>query len=94
MPVYGTMEERIAAVERVTKLFRAERLAYLFATGLALALLFFNTYLMMRRGGGDNTAYAVMFGSGGMITYSTGQLINMWKQALRVIGGEKLGPAK
>ena len=95
MAARGDIEERLQAVERLTRLFRAERMAYLFATMLALSILFFNAYLMVKRGGeAQGTAYASMFGSAGMITVATGRLLHMWNQALRLIAGEKLGPEK
>lgn len=79
------LQDRVHAVERLTRLFRAERLVYLFVTGLSLLLLLTAAALMVRDGKAGAAELSLMFGSSGLVTFTAGRLLNMWDQALRMV---------
>ena len=82
------LNARMEAVERLTKLFRMERLVYLIITTMSLGVLLTSaiTLLVEKRAG--NVELTGLFGSSGLITYSTGRLLKMWNQALQLIAGK------
>lgn len=79
------IEERVRAVERLTHLFRAERLVYLSVTALSLALLLTAAAFMIRDRKAGSAELTMMFGSSGLVTFTAGRLLNMWNQALKII---------
>lgn len=85
------IEERVKAVERLTLLFRAERLVYLAVTGLSLLLLLTAAGLMIRDRRAGGAELTLMFGSSGLITYTAGRLLSMWTQALRIVAPPPAG---
>jgi hypothetical protein len=83
------INERLEAVERLTALFRLERIVHLIVTTLSLALLFTSTAIQIAKGQAGRVELTLMFGASGLITYSTGRLLVMWNQALEVITGTR-----
>jgi len=79
------------AVERLTKLFKMERMVYLAVTSLSLAMLLLSAGLLIARGKAGAAELTGLFGSSGLITYTTGRLLYMWNQALRLLAGEPTG---
>jgi hypothetical protein len=87
------LKARMDAVERLTNLFRAERMAYLFMTAVSTAILLTSAAVLLVRGNSPGYGAIVgLFGSSGTITYTTGRLIYMWNQALRLLAGERTSP--
>lgn len=87
------LNARMDAVERLTNLFKAERMAYLLMTGLSVIILITSAgVLLLQRKGSDYGAIVGLFGSSGTITYTTGRLLYMWNQALRLLAGERTSP--
>lgn len=84
------IEERVRAVERLTELFRVERLVYMGVTAFALALLFAVAFLLIRNQKAEATELTLLFGSSGLVTVTAGRLLHMWNQALHLISGEPL----
>lgn len=64
------LEARLAAVERITRLFRLERVVYLGVTVLALAMLLLSAGMLVWKGTAGPAELSMLFGSSGMITYS------------------------
>ena len=83
------LNEKLAAVERLTALFRLERIVHLIVTTLSLALLLTSTVIQIYKGQAGRVELTLMFGASGLITYSTGRLLVMWNQALDVITGTR-----
>jgi len=79
-------------VERLTNLFKWERLAYLTMTGLSLGILLTSAGVLLLRKRAGYAEITGLFGSSGIITYTTGRLLFMWSQALRLLAGEPAGP--
>lgn len=91
------LTSRMDAVERLVELFRLERMVHLTVTTVSLVLLLgCASYLIVDRltsGNGDWAELSVilsgLFGSSGLITFSTTRLLSMWNQALEVLIDEK-----
>jgi hypothetical protein len=82
------LKERMDAVERLTNLFRLERLVHLAVTSVSLAMLLGSAGLLIYREKAGTPELVGLFGSSGLITYSAGRLLFMWNQALRLLAGE------
>jgi len=80
------------AVERLTNLFRWERMAYLTMTGLSVAILLTSAGVLLVQKKAGYAEITGLFGSSGIITYTTGRLLFMWNQALRLLAGEPTSP--
>jgi hypothetical protein len=78
------------AVERLTALFRLERLVHLLITTSALVLLMISAGRLLYLGQAGPAELTGLFGSSGLIAYSAGRLLFMWNQALRLLADEKL----
>jgi len=81
------LDDRVAALERLTKLFRLERIVYLIVTAISLAILFSSAVILIARSKADPAALTLLFGSSGLIGYSASRLLQMWNQALQVLMG-------
>jgi hypothetical protein len=81
------LKERMDAVERLTNLFRLERMVHLAVTVISLTVLLTCAGVLLYKRTGLVEVIG-LFGSSGVITYSAGRLLFMWSQALRLLGGE------
>lgn len=86
-----SFEERVVAVERLTRLFRAERVVYLLASLLSVALLLFCAFAIVVENGPNAAALSTLFGSTGILSLAIGRLLTMWTQAMRLVAGAGLG---
>ena len=84
-------QSRMDAVERLTRLFRLERIVHLSVTSLSLALLLVSAGVLLYKGQAGPAELTGLFGSSGLITYSAGRLLFMWNQALRLLAGDAVG---
>ena len=84
------MKMRMDTVERLTKLFRLERMVYLAITILSLIILLVSAGVLLMQKKAGPGELSGLFGSSGLITYSTGRLLFMWNQALRMIAGQSM----
>jgi hypothetical protein len=83
-------DEKLAAVERLVKLFRFERSVYLIITTVSLLMLLGSAGFLLFDGRTDRLEVLVaLFGSSGLITYSLGRLLRMWDQAVGMLVGAK-----
>ncbi len=85
------LKARMDAVERLTKLFKAERMVHLGVTTISLAMLLVSAGVLIFKGQAGAAELTGLFGSAGLITYSAGRLLVMWNQALRLLSGEATG---
>ena len=83
------LSARMEAVERMTALFKMERMVHLFVTTSSLLMLIGCAgYLILQsKDNLDNLTIILplMFGSSGLIAYSANRLLRMWDQALRLL---------
>ena len=79
------LDQRLRAVERLTALYRPERVVHLIATTMSLLVLLGSAGAMIYKGQAGPAELTLMFGSSGLITYTAAQLLRMWDRALSVI---------
>ncbi len=77
------LDERLKVVERLTNLFKLERMVYLSVTILSLIMLIGSALSLMLRDLAGTAELTMLFGSSGLITYSAGRLLYMWDEALK-----------
>jgi hypothetical protein len=82
------IKDRMDAVERLTNLFRMERIVYLTITTMSLAILLTSAAVLLINKSAGTVELTGLFGSSGLITYSTGRLLAMWNQALQLLAGK------
>jgi hypothetical protein len=80
------LSARVEAVERLTRLFRMERLVYLAITCISLMMLLSSAAILIWNKKAGPAELTGLFGSSGLITYSAGRLLVMWNQALQLLG--------
>lgn len=74
---------RIEVIERLTNLFKTERMVYLIATLISLFMLVGSGLSLMINKHAGAVELTMLFGSSGLITYTTGRLLFMWSEALK-----------
>ena len=79
------IKARMDAVERLTNLFRMERFVYLTISTMSLAILLTSAAVLLINRSAGTIELTGLFGSSGLITYSTGRLLTMWNQALQLL---------
>jgi hypothetical protein len=79
------LRQRLEAAKEITMLFKMERYVYMACCGLAVLLLFYCAFRLLQTKGFDPVVIGSLFGSGGLITFSTGRLIYMWNKILEII---------
>jgi hypothetical protein len=82
-----SMAEKMEVVEHLIQLFRMERIVYLTVTTLSLVMLLYCAGILIFRKQAGLETLAPLFGSSGLITYTTNRLFRMWDQAIRIVGG-------
>jgi len=84
------LQERYEIVEKLTALFKFERMIHLIVTTVSLIILLVTITILLIKGSADTAELTLMFGSSGLITYSAGRLLRMWDQALKIIINGKI----
>ena len=79
-----TLRERLRAVKDLLGLFRLERLVYLAVTFGSVLILWTCAVWMLIDGGRTELILGIFGGSGGIL-YTSGRLLRMWSDALRVL---------
>lgn len=77
------LQQRIEAVERITALFRTERLVYLVATSIACVMVLASAIRILLHGQAGYGELSLLFGSSGFIAYQLGRLLLMWTEAIK-----------
>lgn len=77
------LKEKMAVVRELTELFKFERMVYLAITILSLVMLVGSALSLMINNKAGAAELTLLFGSSGLITYSTGRLLFMWNEALK-----------
>ena len=77
------IKTRMAVVRELTELFKFERMVYLGVTILSLVMLVGSALSLMIKNQAGTAELTMLFGSSGLITYSTGRLLFMWNEALK-----------
>lgn len=79
------LNARYNIIEKLTKLFKFERMIHLVVTSVSLIILLTSITIMIIKEKVGSAELTLMFGSSGLITYAAGRLLRMWDQALKVI---------
>ena len=92
-PVVGPrdLKARMDSVERLTKLFKLERMVHLGVTSISLLMLLVCAGIVIFKGSAGPVELTGLFGSSGLVSYAASRLILMWNQALRMLTGETIG---
>jgi hypothetical protein len=72
-------------VERLLKATRMERIAYLVVTSFAAALLLVSAGALIWNKGADTSTLVGLFGSTGVVTVTTAQILRVWSDAIRLV---------
>jgi hypothetical protein len=78
-----SIEKRMEVVEKLTKLFKFERMVYLGVTVISLIMLLASGVSLIIKGQAGMAELSLLFGSSGLITYTAGRLLFMWNEALK-----------
>tara|TARA_R110000787_G_scaffold25373_14_gene71377 strand:+ start:699 stop:971 length:273 start_codon:yes stop_codon:yes gene_type:complete len=78
-----SIEQRMGVVERLTGLFKFERMVYLSVTVISLIMLLISGASLIYKGKAGSAELSLLFGSSGLITYTAGRLLFMWNEALK-----------
>lgn len=84
------MPVRLGAAKEITEIFKLERYVYITSCGIAVVLLLVNAGLLIYEKKADIPGLALLFGSGGLITFSMGRLIYMWNKIIDLILGKQI----
>lgn len=80
------LQSRVSAIKELLEAFRFERAVYMSITLLSLFVLL-GCALSLMFGGRDKMVEAIgLFSASGAITYTTGRLLKMWSDAIRILG--------
>ena len=77
------LKGKMAVLRELTELFKFERMVYLGVTILSLVMLIGSALSLMINDKAVTAELTMLFGSSGLITYSTGRLLFMWNEALK-----------
>ena len=86
MPPQSTLKERVKAIKDLLGLFRLERLVYVIVTLVSVLILMSCAVLMLFKEDNDPQLAIGLFGGSGGILYTSGRLLKMWSDALRMLG--------
>jgi hypothetical protein len=78
----------LRSVKELLRLFYFERMAYLTVTLISVAVLLICAVILLFRGNAPASTIIGLFGSTGGITYSTGRLLRMWSDAIKLLEPE------
>lgn len=84
------LEQRIVVVERLTKAFLPERVVYLIANVVSIAVLIVTFTKMLINGESSATTIILMFGNTGVVTFTVSRLLRMWDQSIALVTSKNL----
>jgi hypothetical protein len=71
------LQKSYEIVEKLTALFKFERMIHLIVTTVSLIILLVTITILLINGSAGTAELTLMFGSSGLITYSAGRLLRM-----------------
>ena len=86
----GELQDKAEYVERLLAGTKVERYSYLVICMASAIFLLTSAVISLIRNHGDVTMLVSLFGSSGVITYSTSQIMRVWSDAMRLV----IPPAK
>lgn len=90
------IKQAVDAVKELVSLFKMERMVYLVITMISVSFLVGTAIsLILASKTQENTIALIgLFGSSGTIVYSTGRLLRMWSEAMKLIHAAANGNSK
>ena len=85
-----SIEARVAAVEKLVKMFAFERIVYALATVLGFLLAFYATLRVLQSQGFSDASLAMLSGSG-IMAASSFRIIKLFSDSLAMIAGTSVG---
>lgn len=79
------LQDKANYVERILAATRIERYSYLGVCIVSVTFLLVSAAITLVRNHGDVSTIIALFGSSGVITYSTGQIMRVWSDAMRLV---------
>lgn len=83
--ISASNRERMAMVRQLLELFRFERTVYLSITIACVFVLIFCAFALLRNKEAGTMEITALFGSSGAITYTTGRILKMWSDAIKLL---------
>lgn len=93
MSSQSELAERLQIVERLTAVFRVERVTYLGVTLVAFAMIVASGALLLIEKGPSPSEITLLGGSTGVLGISGSQILRMWSRSLEWIGGASTAKA-
>lgn len=87
-PFHG---DRLGAIGQLLEMFKMERLVYLIVTLISVIVLLTCAVVLLWKRSANYVEIIGLFGSSGGITYSTGRLLRMWSDAIRILRPQSKG---
>lgn len=84
-PPNNASQEQMAFVERLLKATKPERWTYLIMTGISVGALLVCVVVLLAKSQADIKILSGLFGSTGIVTYSSGQILRIWSDAIRLV---------
>lgn len=78
-------KQRVDAIKQLLNLFKPERTVYLVITLSSLLVLLTCAIVLICKSAVGTAELVLLFSSSGGITYSTGRLLRMWSEAIRIL---------
>ena len=79
------LSDRVSAIKELLEVFRFERIVYLTINIVSFIVLISSAILLLLKNTDSPIEVLGLFGSSGGITYSTGRLLRMWSEALKIL---------
>jgi hypothetical protein len=79
------LKDKADYVERILAATRVERYVYLCICGASAVFLLICAVTMMLQHHGDFSTILPLFGSTGVITYSSSQIMRVWSDAMKLV---------
>jgi hypothetical protein len=84
-PANSASSQEMAYVERILGATRPERITYLVLTVLSVAILLVSACILLIRNKAEVGTITSLFGSTGIVSYSIGQILRVWTDALKLV---------
>ena len=78
-------QDKVQAIEQLTRIFRAERIAYLCISVVSLIMLLTSAVVLIVRSEASAATLTLLFGSSGLIGLSIARLLRMWERSFELL---------
>lgn len=75
----------VSDLERIIKIFKPERIAYLIITSISAVVLLVSAIFNLIAKGSDPAVLTLLFGSTGLMGFTSSRLLSMYNDALKIL---------